>query len=110
MAVFDAVAVPLKTDQVGVIRVGDTRVRLDTVVSAFSDGHTAEEIVTQYPPLNLADVYAVISYYLKNRAFVDEYVLRRREVAAKIKKDIEAKPEYKAFRERLLNRAESPHK
>ena len=51
MAVFDAVTVALKTDQDGVIRVGDTRVRLDTVVSAFNDGQTAEEIVVSYSNL-----------------------------------------------------------
>ena len=51
MAVFEAVTVPLKTDQDGVIRVGDTRVRLDTVVSAFNDGQTAEEIVVSYSNL-----------------------------------------------------------
>jgi len=44
---------PLFTDADGVIRVGNTRVTLDTVVSAFEEGATAEEIVYQYPTLNL---------------------------------------------------------
>ncbi len=53
--------VPLLTDKDGVVRVGGTRVTLDTVVAAFKEGATAEEIVQQYPSLELADVYAVIS-------------------------------------------------
>ncbi len=37
--------VPLTSDADGVIRIGATRVTLDTVVAAFLDGATAEEIV-----------------------------------------------------------------
>ena len=40
--------VPLETDAGGVIRVGKTRVALDTVISAFLEGATAEEITHQY--------------------------------------------------------------
>mgnify|MGYP001771000444 CR=1 FL=1 len=43
--------VPLTTDADGVIRVGKTRVTLDTGVSTFLDGATAEEII--YPYLSL---------------------------------------------------------
>ena len=42
---------PLMTDQDGVVRVGGTRVTLDTIVMAFNQGATAEEIVLQYPSL-----------------------------------------------------------
>ena len=108
MSVFAAVTIPLKTDQDDVIRVGNTRIRLDTVVHTFNDGHTAEEIVTQYPSLALADVYAVIAYYLKNRTIVDAYIKQRRKAAAKTRKVIEANPEYQTFRERILKRAASP--
>lgn len=52
----------------------------------------------------LADVYAVIAYYLNNRTIIDEYLKKRAEEAAKIRAEIEGKPEYKVFRERLLAR------
>lgn len=94
----------MKMENEGVIRIGDTRVRLDTVIHAFNEGHTAEEIVSQYPVLKLADVYAVIAYYLNNRADVDAYLQSRANVAAEVRREIEARPEYKAFRERLLAR------
>lgn len=54
---FATQTLPLASDCDGVVRVRDTRVTLDTVVSAFCDGATPEEIVQQYPSLDLADVY-----------------------------------------------------
>ena len=104
MISLEAQSVPMQIDSDDVIRVGGTRVRLDTVVYAFNEGYTAEEIVSQYPALNLADVYAVVAYYLNNRTSVDDYIARRAAVAAKTQQEIEARPEYKAFRERLLAR------
>ena len=68
---------PLSTDEDGVVRVGGTRVRLDTVVYAFNQGASAEEILQQYPSLALADIYATISYYLQHRTSVDEYLKDR---------------------------------
>jgi uncharacterized protein (DUF433 family) len=58
---------PLRADSDGVIRVGDTRVTLATIVIAFHQGATAETIVQQYPSLTLAEVYAVIGYYLRHQ-------------------------------------------
>jgi len=40
---------PLAMGPDSVVRVGNTRVTLDTVVAAFKQGATAEEIVQQYP-------------------------------------------------------------
>ena len=50
--VIEAPAVPLRTDDHGVIRVGKTRVPLDTVVFAFNQGASPEEIVMSYPTSN----------------------------------------------------------
>lgn len=71
--------IPLRIDSDGVVRVGHTRVTLDTVVAAFNEGATAEEMVQQYPSLGLADVYQVIGYYLRRRDEVEDY-LRGRQV------------------------------
>ena len=59
--------VPFTVDSDGVARVGKTRVTLDTVVAAFLEGATAEEIVQQYPTVDLADIYSVIGYFLRRR-------------------------------------------
>ena len=96
--------IPLLTNADGIVRVGGTRITLDTVVAAFDDGATAEEIVQEYPALNLADVYAVIGYYLKNRAEVEVYLQKRETQAVDIRKQNEARFNPSGIRERLLSR------
>ena len=96
--------IPLAMDADGVLRVGGTRVTLDTVVGAFQNGATPEEIVVQYPALALADVYAVISYYLQNRANVEAYLHERQAFAAEVRKQNEARFNAQGIRERLLAR------
>lgn len=100
-------ALPLKPDPDGVVRVGGTRVTLDTVVAAFIEGATAEEIVYQYPSLQLADVYAVIGYYLRRRSEVEAYLRQRQQQAAKMRKQNEVRLGPDGIRERLL--ARRPH-
>src|SRR4029079_13116693 len=63
--------VPLRTDADGVLRVGNTRVRLETVLSSFANGVSAEEILLKYPSLNLTDIYSVITYYLWHQEEID---------------------------------------
>lgn len=101
MLTFETPTLPLKADSNGTIRVGSTRVQLDTVVYAFNQGYTAEEILSQFPVLELADIYAVISYYLNNREAVDEYIQQQEKEATQIKKQLESRPGYQAFRQRL---------
>ena len=95
---------PLTTDSTGVIRVGGTRVTLDTIVYSFQEGATAEEILQQYPSLELPDIYAVIGYYLRHREDVDEYLAQREQYAAEVRKNFEARSDVTEFRERLLKR------
>ncbi len=100
--------VPLKADADGVIRVGGTRVTLDTVIAAFSEGATAEEIAQQYPSLNLADVYLVISYYLRHSAEVETYLTQRRAQTDTIRKQNESRFDPVGVRGRLLTRRALP--
>jgi len=96
--------VPLEADADGVVRVGETRVTLDTVVAAFKDGATAEEIVYQYASLGLADVYAVIAYYLQSQAQVEAYLRRRQGQADQVRQENEARFKPRGIRERLIAR------
>lgn len=96
--------VPLSTDDAGVLRVGDTRVSLDSVIFAFKDGATSEEIVQQYPVLNLPDVYAVISYYLQHPAEVEDYLEQRRTQRRALRQELEARFDPHGIRARLLAR------
>ena len=96
--------IPLVIDDQGVGRVGRTRVTLDTVVSAFLDGESAEEIAEQYPVLALADIYAVIAFYLNNRQQVDRYLQERQEMSLQTRQMVEARFNPTGIRQRLLAR------
>jgi uncharacterized protein (DUF433 family) len=104
---FDAEPAPLRRDEQGDIRVGAGRILLDLVVHAFEDGATPETIVQMYPTLTLAETYGAITYYLRHRQDVMDYLRQREERAAKIRKTIEARQQDMSdIRERLLRRRE----
>ncbi len=91
-------------DDGSAIRLAGTRLTLDAAVRAFQCGATAEEIVQNYPPVSLPDVYAVIAYYLRHRSEVEEYLAQRARDHAELRRQIEGRPEYQELRERLLAR------
>jgi uncharacterized protein (DUF433 family) len=96
--------IPFQVDSGGVARIGGTRVTLDTVIAAFSDGATAEEITQQYPSLNLADVYYVIGYYLRRPSEVEAYLQHRRAQAEGVREQNESRFDPQGVRDRLLAR------
>ncbi len=96
--------VPLKEDADGVVRVGGTRVTLDTVIGFFNQGDSAEELANGFPTLELADIYAVIGYYLRHREEVDAYLRQRKKIADDVRRENEARSDPTGIRERLLAR------
>jgi uncharacterized protein (DUF433 family) len=64
----------ISADSHGVLRVGQTRVSLDSVVYAFRQGHAPETIRQQYSALGLEEVYGAIAFYLGNKDEVDQYL------------------------------------
>ena len=97
--------VPLVAAEEGrVIRVAGTRVTLDTVVTAFKRGATPEEIAQDYSSVPLPDIYAVITYYLRHREEIEEYLERRALDHEELRQEIESRPGYQELRERLLAR------
>jgi uncharacterized protein (DUF433 family) len=105
---FENLPVPLRVDAHGVVRVGGTRVTLDTVVGAFRRGATPEEIVQDYSSLDLGDVYAVIAFYLRSRPAVDAYLEEQRQKGEAIQQQMEALSPAAGIRERLLARRKEP--
>ena len=99
-----AVSIPLELAEDGLIRVVGSRVTLDTIVAAFEQGETPESIVDQYPGLALDDVYAVITYYLRNREEVAAYLEERRRKAGAVRQEVQARHSQDGLRERLLSR------
>lgn len=107
MLALETKPLPLSIGPDHVIRVSGTRVPLETIVAAFDAGATAEEIVQQYPSVELADAYAVISWVLENRTSVDEYVRQRRDAAKALREEIERRDPAAGIRARLLARRPS---
>jgi|SRR5665213_1269826 len=98
------IASPLRIDDLGVVRIGATRVTLDTLVGSYRDGSTAEEIVQQYSTLSLADVHAAIAFYLTHIPEVESYLLQRQSDAAEARRKVEQVCDQSGLRERLLAR------
>ena len=97
------------TDEHGVMRVGQTRVMLDSGLASFRDGcsaeTSAETIVQQYPALSLEEVYGAIAFYLGHRDSVDAYLARQdavwnreRETAGRIASPVVARLRAEATR------------
>ncbi|MUL38763.1 DUF433 domain-containing protein [Gloeocapsopsis dulcis] len=95
---------PLTVNSDGIVRVGGTRVTLDTVVAVFKQGATAEEIVHRYPSLKLADVYASIAFYLNHQQEVEAYLKQRQQQAQEIRQMNQARFDPQGLRDRLLAR------
>lgn len=94
---------PLRVDEGGAVRVGNSRISLDLVVEQYENGMTPEDMVRAYDTLVLADVHAVIAYYLRHRDEVRGYLKRRAEEAEALRVKIEAaRP--RVSREELLAR------
>ncbi|MBH8551455.1 DUF433 domain-containing protein [Nostocaceae cyanobacterium CENA357] len=95
---------PIEIDAHGIVRVAKTRVTLDTVVTAFLEGCTPEEIGEQYPSLQLSDIYLVIGYYLRHRAEIHTYLAERQRQSVIIRQEAEQRFDPLGIRDRLLAR------
>ena len=100
---------PLRVDEGGAVRVGKSRISLDLVVEQYENGMTPEDMVRAYDTLVLADVHAVIAYYLRHRDEVRAYLKRRAEEAEALRAKIEAERP-RVSREELLARRSAREK
>lgn len=87
---LQAEPLPLHEDASGTIRVGGTRVTLESVVYAHESGSTPEEIVEDFSTLTLAHVYGALAYYHQHRDEVRQYLQRQEAGAAALRRKIEA--------------------
>jgi uncharacterized protein (DUF433 family) len=98
--------VPLLLDEGGAMRIGTSRVTLDLIVEQYENGMTPEDMVRAYDTLLLADVHAVIAYYLRHRDEVDVYLKQRQAEAVALRATIESEHP-RISREELLARRTS---
>lgn len=105
MPAFDVVdTIPITTDSDGIIRVSGTRVTLDTIVAAFQDGATPEEIARQYPSVPLGDIYQVVGYYLRHSEELDRYLEQRKQLSTAIRAENEQRWDPAGVKDRLVAR------
>jgi uncharacterized protein (DUF433 family) len=96
---------PFRCDVDGAWRVGSTRVTVDTVIAAYQEGATAEEIHLRYDSVALADIHSLIAYYLRHRDEVEAYLSRRRDEAEHVRKQVETRQGVQEIRKRLAARS-----
>ena len=99
-----SLTLPLVEDEHGVLRVTKSRVTVDVILYDFRDGATAEEIALSYPTLDLADVYAVLSYYLSHRAELDAYLESQERQSERKRQEVLRRSPQADLRERLRAR------
>lgn len=56
------------------IRIKGTRVGIETILDDYLEKASPEEIAVRYRSLSLEQVYATITYYLRNREKIDAYL------------------------------------
>jgi uncharacterized protein (DUF433 family) len=102
--VLESEAIPLRSDDSGAIRVGATRVTLSSIVIAYQQGNSPEAIAEQYPTVLLADIFAVIAYYLHHRAEVDAYLTEEERLTEALRHEWESRYPTAGLKEKLLAR------
>jgi uncharacterized protein (DUF433 family) len=99
---------PLRLTEDGTIRIADSRVSFDSVVHHYKVGASAEQIAQKFPALDLADVYAAITYYLNHEETIEEYLRQQEANGDVVQNEIESDPQYQkksaTLRARLLTR------
>lgn len=93
----------------GTWRIVGTRVSLDSVVYAFRQGSTPEEICQDFPALSLDQAYAAIAYYLHYRQAVDAYLTAQDQYDQQAQQELALRHVdfYRDLRQRLLDRQQT---
>jgi uncharacterized protein (DUF433 family) len=71
---MDATREYVQPDSSGALRVGQSRVMLDSVLAAWGQGHSPETIRSQYPSLTLEEVYGAVAWSLAHPEQVESYL------------------------------------
>lgn len=101
---FKVSAPPFRWDEAGGIRIGQSRVTLDSLLAAYHSGSTPEEIAVQYSVLHLKDIYSAIAYYLSHRQEIDSYLEQRHRKSQQQRSEFVQQYSLADLRQRLLDR------
>jgi len=92
------------------IRIKGTRVGIETVLDDYLEGASPEEIAARYRSLSLEQIYATITYYLRNRAQVDAYLKAWRQYTDQAWQEQERNPSEVVKRLRQLRETQADYK
>ena len=92
------------------IRVIGSRITLDTLVGFYRQGETVEDLTEAFPSLSLAQIKAVIGWYLTHQREADEYLEEGDAEEERLIQRIESQPGYAEWREKLLRYREQMSK
>ena len=63
----------------------DSRVALDSIVTAFQNGAAPESILRSFPVIgSLVKVYGALTFYLENQPAVDQYLREQDDLAERL--------------------------
>jgi uncharacterized protein (DUF433 family) len=68
-------------NEAGDILLEGSHIFLEHIIEAFQQGNHPEDIQQSFPSISLADIYAVIAYYLRHRDKVERYMAKQAEHA-----------------------------
>jgi len=74
------------------IRIKGHRIGIEDVLKYYLSGYTPEEIKLELPSLNLEKIHATITFYLHNRAQINDYLRRLEKDREQSYKDFMASP------------------
>jgi uncharacterized protein (DUF433 family) len=101
---FQVSAPPFRWDEAGGIRIGHSRVTLDSLLASYHHGSTPEEIAVQYSVLSLEEIYAALAYYLNHRSEIDRYLEQRHQKAQQRREQFTQQHNLANLRQRLSAR------
>ena len=69
----------VRVDEHGAMRIGNSRVMLDSIVAGFEQGYSPETLQQQYPAFSLEEVFGAITDSLAHTDEVHAYLKRQDE-------------------------------
>jgi uncharacterized protein (DUF433 family) len=95
---------PLTYGEDGTIRIRGSRVTLDSLIHAFQQGATAEQLQASFPSVTLRDIYGTIAYYLEHQEQVEFYLREQGQAAQELRHTVESRPDVASFRAKIRTR------
>ena len=87
------------------IRIKGHRIGIESILTKYLTGQSAEDILRHYDTLRPVDIYATITYYLQNQVAVDAYLKRTEALMAADMARSDANPPSTVLRLRKLREA-----